>query len=538
MIQDREIAKAVSRIRQRAERQSDFQKLLESYVDSGIVPQLDNENHQVFYGRRGTGKTHVFQVLRNNFENENYCVTYIDCRTLGSSTQFTDRDQPISRRCLALFRDILSPIYNRLLEDIIEYYPEEGEKALEAIDELMKSITEPFQIFETKEVEILRSEESEDKFGVNVSSELAKPSFRSGFEVGGSSKSATQQNKKVEVKTEDKIIFPAIHHFLTEALKFSRFKLVVLLDEWSSLPRDIQPYLAEFLKRGFLPVTNATLKIAALEQRSLFSLTDGHDIIGFELGADISMTQDLDDVYVYDRNPDGISTFYGDIILRHLEIELPENYLRDTYKINSSSHFMSKMFTEKKTFFELSRAAEGVIRDLINIFTISFFYAQKRSRSTIDKKSILESSRQWFEQDKAQHLDESMQTSLRKIIEEVIGNKNSRSFLLPRDLEKHSMILKLFDARVIHHMQRGYADKDNPGVRYNIYNLDYGTYVDLMGTSKEPDIDLQIINEEQDEDMIVPFDDKRSIRRIILTKDVLESVEQNTVGRPGGLAAF
>jgi len=150
MIQDREIAKAVSRIRQRAERQSDFQKLLESYVDSGIVPQLDNENHQVLYGRRGTGKTHVFQVLRNNFENENYCVTYIDCRTLGSSTQFTDRDQPISRRCLALFRDILSPIYNRLLEDIIEYYPEEGEKALEAIDELMKSITEPFQIFETK----------------------------------------------------------------------------------------------------------------------------------------------------------------------------------------------------------------------------------------------------------------------------------------------------------------------------------------------------------------------------------------------------
>ncbi len=538
MIQDREIAKAVSRIRQRAERQSDFQKLLESYVDSGIVPQLHNENHQVLYGRRGTGKTHVFQVLRNNFEQENYCVIYIDCRTLGSSSQFTDREQPINRRCLALFRDILSPIYNRLLEDIIEYYPEDGEKALEAIDELMKAITEPFQVFETKEFEISKSEESEGNVGVNVFSDLSKASFRSGFDLSGSSKSAIQQNKKISVTTEDKIIFPAIHHFLTEALKFSGFKLVVLLDEWSSLPRDIQPYLAEFLKRGFLPVTNATLKIAALEQRSLFSLTGEHDIIGFELGADISMTQDLDDIYVYDRNPEVISNFYGDIILRHLEIELPENYLHDNYKINGGSHFMSKMFTEKKTFFELSRAAEGVIRDLINIFTISFFYAQKRSRSTIDKKSILESSRQWFEQDKAQHLDESMQTSLRKIIEEVIGNKNSRSFLLPRDLEKHFMILKLFDARVIHHMQRGYADKDNPGVRYNIYNLDYGTYVDLMGTSKEPDIDLKFINEEQGRDMIVPFDDKRSIRRIILTKDVLESVEQAAPADPGGLATF
>ena len=75
-------------------------------------------------------------------------------------------------------------------------------------------------------------------------------------------------------------------------------------------------------------------------------------------------------------------------------------------------------------------------------------------------------------------------------------------------------------------MQRGYADKDNPGVRYNIYNLDYGTYVDLIGTSKEPAIDLKDENEESIScKVIVPFDDKRSIRRIILTKEVLENVE-------------
>jgi DNA polymerase III delta prime subunit len=471
MIQDREITKAVSKIRQRAERQSDIQKLLESYVDSGIVPQLQNENHQILYGRRGTGKTHIFQVLRNSFEQESCCVAYIDCRTLGSSSQFTDRDQPISRRCLALFRDILSPIYNLMLEDIIEYSPQEGEKALDAIDELMKAITEPFRIFETKEVEISESEESEAKVGANATVDFVKSAFRTGLDVSESAKTARQQSKKLAVTTEDKIIFPAIHHFLTESLRFSGFKLVILLDEWSSLPRDIQPYLAEFLKRGVLPVTDATLKIAAIEQRSLFSIAKHHDIIGFELGADISMTQDLDDIYVYDRNPESISTFYGDIIMKHLEIELPDNYLKDNFKITKGSDLMSKMFTEKKTFFELSRAAEGVIRDLINIFTISFFYAQKRSRTTIDKKSVLESARQWFEQDKAQHLDETMQTSLRRIIEEVIGNKNSRSFLLPRDLEKHPMILKLFDGRVIHHMQRGYADKDNPGVRYNIYNL-------------------------------------------------------------------
>ncbi len=79
------------------------------------------------------------------------------------------------------------------------------------------------------------------------------------------------------------------------------------------------------------------------------------------------------------------------------------------------------------------------------------------------------------------------------------------------------MIQRLFDARVIHHMQRGYADKVNPGIRYNIYTLDYGTYVDLMGTSKQPVTDF--LESGSEPDLIVPFDDKRSIRRIIFDEE-------------------
>jgi hypothetical protein len=69
-------------------------------------------------------------------------------------------------------------------------------------------------------------------------------------------------------------------------------------------------------------------------------------------------------------------------------------------------------------------------------------------------------------------------------------------------------------------MQRGYADKDNPGVRYNIYAIDYGAYVDLIGTSKKPELNLQI--ECEGSDIVVPFDDKRSIRRIVLDEAILD----------------
>ena len=113
-----------------------------------------------------------------------------------------------------------------------------------------------------------------------------------------------------------------------------------------------------------------------------------------------------------------------------------------------------------------------------------------------------------------------MHQKIRLIIDEVIGNKKARSFLVSRELERHPIIQQLFDARVIHLVKKGYSDKDNPGIRYNIYSLDYGTYVDLISTSKQPEIDF-IVNDELDSSTIVPFDDNRSIRRIILTQDIL-----------------
>jgi hypothetical protein len=75
-----------------------------------------------------------------------------------------------------------------------------------------------------------------------------------------------------QVPREDKIVFPALHYRLSKFLELSKTRLFILFDEWSSLPADIQPYLAEFLKRGILPVRDAVLKIASLEHRSRFTL--------------------------------------------------------------------------------------------------------------------------------------------------------------------------------------------------------------------------------------------------------------------------
>jgi hypothetical protein len=525
VISDPEIQKAVSGIKQRSEKQRDSQKSIESYVDLGISSQIANENNQNIYGRRGTGKTHLLNFLGSELrKNPEAQVVYIDCRTLGSSSQFSDLTLSIEHRCLALFRDILAEIHDSLLNRIISRPTAATDEVLNNLSELESAVTRPLaeariSTVQTKD-QAGRTSESNLQFATKGNS----PELQLTAKAGRSSSSEETVNQTVTYS--DKVAFPNINVTLRTICEKSEIILYVLLDEWSSLPIDIQPYLAEFIKRGFLPTNLITVKIASLEYRSNFSVKMPSGILGIEIGADIATGLDLDDHYVFDRNKDRVVKSFAEILYNHLKSELPDAYLITTYGVADADKFVTTFFTNSTTAFqELARAAEGVVRDLINIFTHAFFTSMRKGHEKIEKRTITEAAQQWFEQDKARELPGDLSSALQRIMAEVIGQKKARSFMVPRELERDELLQQLFDARVLHLVARGYADKDNPGVRYNIYTLDYGTYVDLLGTSKAPDG----YDEEKstvDQNFVVPFDDKRSIRRIILTKDVLHPPPQ------------
>ena len=521
MISDPLLMKAVSSILQRSEKQQDQEKVIRSFVNAGILPQLNNKNNQVLYGRRGTGKTHVLKVLKPEIEKKaNHHVQYIDMRTLGSTSQFSDTTLPIATRCTCLFRDILAELHDSLLARLVEHPPESHPRVYDNLIALQKVIAEPVREKILESTEEKQATEKALKFSGHVGLTIKDPSLKVEGEKTAQNKSETTE--KYTVRTADKVIFPDLNFLLRSITTDLGITFFILLDEWSSLPFDLQPYLAEFIKRGLIPNPSVVLKIASLEYRSHFGLLNSSgSIIGMEVGSDISAGLDIDDYFIYDRNPENVVEVFAEILFRHLAIELPEGHLEKTLNIPDHAVMRSRLFTNKNVFTELVRASEGIPRDLINIFSSSFFDSHRRGRDTVDQKSVLSASRQWFEQDKQKNLDQELSDTLRRIVDEVIGRRRARSFLIPRELEKHRMIQRLFDARVLHLMQRGYADKDNPGVRYNIYTLDYGTYVDLLNTSKEPQLDLIEVSGESS-DTVVPFDDKRSIRRIILTEDILE----------------
>ena len=518
------IKQAVSKISERSEKQTEVDKIQASFVDTGIIGQLDNRNSQILFGRRGTGKTHALKYLEETLKQQaKSCVVYIDCRTLGSTAQFSDESIALPRRCLMLFKDMLDPVLSELYTWIISNFTEKdgAYQYLEYISQL-EQVSNGLSASPRKDsIEMERQSEFKNDSGATLSVSRS-PSLD--LKISRISSGTTKTKETYQITYQEKIHFPDLHVQLSSLLDETTSELIVLIDEWASIPIDLQPYLAEFLRKGLLPVSRCTLKIASLEHRSSFRTRLNDKDVGLEVGADISAGLDLDDYYVIDRNPELVLSFYGDILFKHLQIYLPPNHLCEKYDIEAPADLIAACFSSNEAFKEIARAAEGVVRDLINIFRLAFFNSAKRGRPKIDKPAIRNEAREWYEKDKSAYLDDKMEEVLARIIQEVIGTRQARAFLASRSVQKHPLLQRLFDARVLHLVQRGYADKDNPGVRYNIYCIDYGAYVDLIGTKSQPQLELIMEDpgELSPDGPIVPLDDKRSIRRIILPEAILD----------------
>lgn len=536
-MEDPRVSRAVSGIAARSEREPDVAVLQKTYVETGILPQLANYNNQILYGRRGTGKTHVLQVLGQEFEQDpGSHSTYIDIRLLGSSHLFTDNTRPLADRCVAVFKDLLGLIQSRLLD--IATHPDSDGSGLQEVSDFADFIAKKSVDISKRQVKDTSSEKVKDGFEAGIKGSLSG-------NVSASLKASDAQERSVarevayDEALRESLVFSEIQQSLNAtlaAMKVDHF--VLLIDEWTSLPVEIQPYIAEFIRRSFFTSNRVTIKIASLEYRSRFTVNDSSgNIIGFELGADIAANLDLDDFYVYDRNTEKVVNIFHELLFKHIVSGMDPSILTE-YNIKDATSFRSRLFTERATFVELVRAGEGVVRDFLGIFSSAFFKAiTTGSSQKIDLHSVEEAARDWYETDKSTALSENLREALHRIIQDVIGTRQTRLFMLSRTDADHPMIQSLFDLRLLHLILRGYSDKENPGKRYNIYALDYGTYVDLKRTKAEPEglfelgedlkpTDGEEIKHEQEE-RLVPFKDKRSIRRVILQTSVFDDLMQN-----------
>lgn len=489
--------------------------LVQSFVNVGpLLSVLTAKDNQIIYGRRGTGKTHTLIYLSDQIKKSNNIPIYIDMRNIGSSSSiYSDQNIPIQERAARLLIDTLNFFHDALIEESIKYDSELDLSVISPLlDDLSESISKISIVGAVESIDEASNQYTNSEKASN-SLELTnkKISYKSGEE---ENKTQTQSDKssKKRIGEETHIIkFGLVGSIMREIAKNVKGKEIwLLLDEWSSIPMDLQPYLADLLRRTLFPIRNLVVKIAAIETRSKFRIsTANDDYLGIELGADASVDLSLDDFMVFDNDEEQSIAFYKKIIFKHFTTLINNN--DEVSFPTTEEKFVNLIFSSSDVFKEFVRATEGIPRDAFYILSMA---AQKSYNAPFTMDVIRKASKNWYQRDKEAAANEVALKLLHWIIDEVIAHRKARAFLLERGV-KHDLIDSLFDARLLHLLKKNVSAHDTPGKRYDVYKIDYGCYVDLLSTARTPQGLFQF-DDDTDEYTEVPLDDYRSIRRAIL----------------------
>ena len=187
-----------------------------------------------------------------------------------------------------------------------------------------------------------RTDTRDDSAGLSVSI-TSKPA------AGAKSSTSSRREKQAKVartgKPQHALYYQEVGQALNSALDTCGIDhLSLLLDEWTAVPLEIQPLLADYLRRCFLAHPRICLKIASIRHRSQFQAQMGENKIGFELGADVAATLELDEHFVFERDRARIKGLFAELLLRHISTETARqasapNYLQMTYGVSDAEGF-------------------------------------------------------------------------------------------------------------------------------------------------------------------------------------------------------
>ena len=501
-------------IEKRAERVDD-DKLMETFVDAApLLSSVSNHDHQIVFGRRGTGKTHLLKYLHDYARGKGDTSIYLDLRSVGSNGSiYNDRDKTYSQRATPLLLDVLGVLHDSLIQIAMEHAEKyDLSKTGPLLDNLAESISNVEVVGPVeKTTEITSTNNGQSGAEVLLSADTKGPRFSAKL---SESKQNSRDDKSVVKRTGNEtyyVKFGTVQSTLSAVLEaLGKRRVWLLLDEWSEIPLDIQPFLADLLRRCIIPLSRMSLKIAAIEQRSNFIIRSPGEYVGIELGADVGGDVNLDDFMVFDNDASRSLAFFAALLFKHYRAA---DGLASNEGSMSPDEFIRDTFTQITAFEEFVRAVEGVPRDAVYLASL---VARRAYGRLISVQDVRASARDWYSRDKTTVLraDPALSNLLHWVIEEVIAHRRARAFLLESS-QRNPLIETLFDSRLLHLLKKNISSNEHPGIRYDVYKLDYGCYVDLITSSRAP-AGLLPAGDLEAEFVDVPPDDYRSIRRAIL----------------------
>ena len=482
---DRSYSKAVNRLLMRVTRRAE--KATPDYLARTFVPVepipslLESLDNQVIYGRRGTGKTHLLKYLAETKKREGDIALYVDLRTIGSSGGlYADTSQPLGLRATNLLVDLIGELHSQIRELVenTDTFDEVLDTLIPCLDDIGLAATQVRVVGDTESsVSISAGAEVSSISDVSVGLRGSLPSV---------SAKAGKRRKRSSQLTESRkqsgpeiltVQFGMLSRALSSLLQaMAGRKLWLLLDEWSSIPRELQPYLADLLRRSFFPLAGICVKIGALERQSHFIETNsqGTEYVGIDLGADTAASLDLDDFLVFRADRSHAMYFFSQLLYQHLVVLMSE--LGYDFIIKTAAEFHEICFAGQ-SFDELVRASEGVPRDALNVAGLAAAIAADKPITT---RNIQVAARDYFLRDKEGKISVKAQELLNVIVRDCV-ERETRVLVLRRPHESDNYLVQtLYDNRLIHRIEQGVMMGNDYSVKYDLYLVDFGCFVNML----------------------------------------------------------
>jgi len=529
---------ALQEVEKRAERVNE-DDVVATYVNiDALVNALIARDNGIVFGRRGTGKTHALKYLAETQRHAGNRVVYIDMEQDVGSTEgrYADTSLTLSERATRLVIDVLGIVHTQLLEAA---FAGEVEVQIEVLDRMLDHFKE---VLVAREVEEERTTSqhaaSGSNSGLSLSTSGTAPSVTAS--IGSTRDRTTDSGLRIKESgtVRHRVHFGGVTQSMRRAIEADNaHRFWLLIDEWSGVPIDLQPYLAEMLRKLFFGIPKVSVRIAAISHRSEWRIAgDRGDYIGAEVGAEIFPLLDLDEFVVFPaRNraeqAKRSSDFFHALLFRHISTALLG---MGEDPPDSAPELIASLFTQVTSFQEVIRAAEGVPRDALSIVGRAGLRA---GGSKIAVAHVRDAASQLYTTTKASQLNgvPAAQALLDRIVQDVISGRKARAFLLAQDQTPNPLIQQLVDDRILHIIKRGWSAKDSPGDRFDVLQIDYGCYVHLLGTTAAPQSFLSGSDDDQAfsavvGEVTVPEDDYRAIRRAVLDlPKILGEIEKREV---------
>ena len=289
-----------------------------TYVDPKLIERLATNDHQIIYGRRGSGKTHALRVMEKRLAmRQSELVLYADLRRLGDT-----REQPPQERAAVFLRQLLYLVERRLtLAAEPGFALAQAEPQLRNFRQVLAD-----QDLAVAEVNAAYSQGQSARLSSEAGAKLSPTAASLNAKLATEESLSESEQTDYKYRPVEQIDFTAVATALEGVLKGAKLKrLTLLIDEWSALTIEVHPYLADHLNRVFLAVKGVTVKIAAVEHRSRIGVRvpGRNELLGLETGHDIFEVTILDETaFAYDRDPPFVERRLTELLYRHLTVEL------------------------------------------------------------------------------------------------------------------------------------------------------------------------------------------------------------------------